>query len=98
MLDFGVTGKLLAQASGTNYATIYGAFLTDAIVNFLVLNGGSTVNGARGFMFDSQVTNMSEDQAIGNVIYQDFELIPVYSGNAPQSALVTTGAPVFTAF
>jgi hypothetical protein len=96
MVDVGVTGKLLASKADANYTTILNAMNADTVLNVFALNGGINTNGVRGYMFDSQVVNATEDQGPGAVVFDEFELIPTYTGNAPNAVLVTAGAPVLT--
>jgi hypothetical protein len=98
VLDFGVTGKLLSSLTDTAYLAVLAAMLGDTIIDVMALNGSNATNGAHGWRFDAQVVQFEEDQGPGAVVFDDFELIPVYSANAPSSVVVTTGAPVYTAF
>lgn len=97
MLDAGVSGKMLNSLDDTSYTTIANALNADTTLDFLALTAGNTTNGARGYRFDAQVTNGTQDQGTGAAIFDDFELIPVPSANAPKSVLVASGAPVYTA-
>lgn len=96
-LDVSITGKLLASLTNANYTVLLAAMLNDDIVDVMALNGPPTLNGARGYRFEAQVIDASEDQGPTGVVWNDFALVPVYGGtNAPKSVLVTTGAPVYT--
>jgi hypothetical protein len=92
-----LSGKLRADLTDTQYLAIMAAFAAGSVINVMALSGDKTANGAQGWMFDCQVKQMNEDQAAGNAIFDDFELVPYPSANPAQHALVTTGAPVFTA-
>ena len=98
MMDCGITGKLLSSATNTLYTTLRAAMLGDDVLDVMALNGGNDQNGCRGFRFDVQVVNTSQDLGTGVVVFDDFELIPVFTVNTPKSVLVTSGAPVLTAF
>lgn len=96
-LDVSITGKLLASLTNANYTVLLAAMLNDDIVDVMALNGSATVNGVRGYRFECQVVDASEDQGPTGVVWNDFQLVPVYGGtNAPKSVLVTSGAAVFT--
>lgn len=96
-LDLSITGKLLASLTNASYTTMLSAMLNDDILDVMCLNGPSSTNGVRGYRFEAQIIDASEDQGPTGVVWNDFALVPVYGGtNAPKSVLVTTGAPVFT--
>lgn len=100
LLDLGFTGKLRASDTGdTSYTTISAALLTDAALDIMVLNGDKTTTGVWGFRAACQVHSANEDQGLGAVVFDDIEFKPAPNtdGNY-SSALVTAGAPVFTAF
>ncbi len=96
MIDVGITGKLLASGTDAAVLALMAAMLNDDVIDVMALNGTSATNGAKGFRFEAQVVNATEDQGTGVVVFEDFELIPVYTANPPKSVIVTTGAPVFT--
>lgn len=99
MVDLEVSGKVRSVNSGdTNYAALLAAAVNDTLVDVLVLNGDKTTNGVSGFRFAAQVFDASEDQGLGSVIFDAITLKPAPNtdGNT-SSALVATGAPVFTA-
>lgn len=85
--DEGDTGGFLAMET---------AFLTRGILDVLVLDGGSSVNGSRGYRFDAKVFKFGEDQDVANIDYREFELKPCVSANAAYKAVVSGGVPVFT--
>ena len=96
-LDVSITGKLLASLTDTGYLALMTAMLDDSVVDFLALNGPNSTNGVRGYRFDGQVIGAGEDQGPGNVVWDDLEIQPALTANTPKSALVASGAPVFTA-
>jgi len=97
MLGADVKAKLRTDLTDANYTTILNALFTDGIVDIMVLNGSSSTNGVRGVRFESQVISGNEDQGTGVVVFDEVTFKPALTGNAPQSVLVTSGAPVFTA-
>jgi hypothetical protein len=97
MLDVDITGTLKTDLTDTSYTTLYAAMLNDDIVDVMCLTGGNTTNGVRGWRFDAQVVNMSQDQGPTAVIFDEFGLIPVPSTNLPKSVAVASGAAAFTA-
>ena len=100
MLALGVTCKLRASDSGdAGYTAIIAASVADTQIDILILNGSSTSSSATGFRFTSQVFSANEDQGLGQVVFDEvkFKPTPNSDGNY-NSALVTAGSPVFTAF
>ncbi len=99
MMEVGFAGKLRTSDSGdANFTTIYAALLTDETLDILVLNGDKATTGVTGFRASCQLHQANEDQGLGAVVFEDIEFKPAPNtdGNFA-SALVTAGAPVFTA-
>lgn len=96
-LDIGITGKLLASLTNTAFLAVAAAMINDDVLDVMALNASNSTNGAKGYRFDCQVVNNTEDQGAGNIIWDDFELVPALTANTPKTVLVATGAPVFTA-
>lgn len=97
LLGIEVTGRIRSDENSTDYTTLETAAYTKALVDVLVLDGTSTVNGSRGVRAEMKIFNWSEDQALGNILFREFTLRPCVSENARQSCIVTAGAPAFTA-
>lgn len=106
LLDLAVTFKHYASDKATapgggaddptaDYTALYGAFVTDDVLDVLVLNGAKEGNGVRGFRFDCQVTGASEGQGESAVLMDDMQFTPCPSANAPQAVLVAGGALTF---
>ncbi len=96
MLDVDITGTLKTDLTDANYTTLYAAMLNDDIVDVMCLTGANTATGVRGWRFEAQVVNLSQDQGPGAVIFDEFGLIPAPTANPPKSVLVTGGAAVFS--
>lgn len=99
-IDISGTGQLKASDTDTAYVAFWNALVSSTgNLDVLILNGDKANNGSRGVRYDALVTDGSEDQGIGNAIYDDIELVPdAFKTNPPKYAVVTSGAPVFTAF
>jgi len=98
LLGLSWTGTILVPGeTNADYTTIIDAMNSDDILDIMVLNGPNTENGVRGYRCDVQVTNATEDQGSGAVLYDQIEFMPTPSANPPKSVLVTSGAPVFSA-
>jgi hypothetical protein len=96
MLDIEITGKIRCDLTDAGFLAFYNGYLLDQVLDLMILNAASTVNGARGYRADFLVLGSDEDQALSVVEFEDFTMAPGLSTNLPQSVLVTTGAPVFT--
>ncbi|HYH63269.1 MAG TPA: hypothetical protein VD866_01080 [Urbifossiella sp.] len=96
MLDVDITGTLKTDLTDAAYTALYAAMLSDDVVDVMCLTGANTVNGVRGWRFEAQVVNMSQDQGPGAVIFDEFGLIPTPTANPPKSVAVASGAAVFT--
>ncbi len=96
MLGLTITGKIQVSDSDTHYQNFWDAAHTDGTMDLLILNGPMTTNGVRGYRAEWQCFDASEDQAMGNVLYMDFELEPAPTDNEPKKVKVTGGAPQYT--
>src|SRR5262245_35221690 len=96
LLDLMIAGKIKTdEGDTTGFVAIETAFLTRAALDILVLDGSTSTDGSRGYRVDMKVMKFGEDQTLEKVLFRDFELAPCVSANAPQKAVVTSGAPVF---
>lgn len=99
MFGLEINGKIRSDDSDTNgYIALETAFLARAPLDVLILDGGVAVNGSRGFRADWKVFKWEEEEGLDGVLYRSFTLKPCVPINGPpESAIVTSGAPVFTA-
>jgi hypothetical protein len=84
------------ESDTTGFVAMETAFLTRASTDVLILDGGSSVNGSRGYRADLKLFKFGEDQALDRVDFREFMLKPCVSANAAYKAVVTAGSPVFT--
>lgn len=97
LLALEVTGKIRSdQLDTVGFVAMETAFLTRASMDLLVLDGGATVNGSRGYRADMKVFKFGEPQPLEGILHREFTLKPCISVNAVYKAVVATGAPVFT--
>lgn len=97
LLALEVSGKIRSDQNDTaGFVAFETAFLTRASMDLLVLDGGATVNGARGYRADMKVFKFGEAQGLGDVLHREFALKPCVSVNAAYKAIVASGAPAFT--
>lgn len=96
MLGLEITGRIRTDYTDDRYNDIRDAWATNATLDVLVLTGAIETNGSLGFRFDGKVFDFSTDQALGNVIYNDFAIIPSASDNIPMMAQSNGSAVTFT--
>jgi hypothetical protein len=89
--DVSWSGKIKNDES-TAFNYFYEAIFEKTTTDVLVLNGGSTTNGVRGFRADVQIHDMSNDQGRNASIYHDLMFEPTDSSNPVKAVLVTGGA------
>lgn len=92
-LDF--TGRLKKKIGDANYEAIMDAMLSDATLDLFILDGDKDTVGVRGWRCDAQIFSASEDQALGNVLYEDIIIKPSLETNPPKAVKVAAG-PTFT--
>lgn len=97
MMGLEFTGKAKVSDAGADYLALWNALHSDTPLDLLILNGAKDSNGSRGYRADFHVFSGSEDQAMANSLYLDFVLKPAVSDNPTKTAVVSAGAPVFTA-
>ena len=91
-----ITGRIRKNMNNTPFLALRAAFLTTAIVDIMILDGPMTLNGVDGIRNEFKVSVFSEDQALQNVVFKDFTLVPCITDRKPQSVIVNAGAPDFT--
>ena len=97
LMDLALTGKIRTDESdATGFVAMETAFLARSSIDVMILDGGNTVNGSRGYRFDAKVFKFGEDQALDGVLFREFELAPCVSDNAVCKAVVASGAAAFT--
>lgn len=94
--DFSITGMIMVDESDADFAAFETADLADSLLDIMILDGLSSVNGSRGYRMEMKLSSFTEETADDGVLFRSFELKPCISANAKQSVVVSTGAPVFT--
>lgn len=79
-----VTGRARVADDNEVFDTVEAAWIQRNPLDILALNGKIDSPGASGFRFDGKVFNWSEDQALGNVLFKDFNIKPCASDNDPK--------------
>jgi hypothetical protein len=96
-LQLSLTGKVKVEnTAASDYVVLDDALNADTVLDIMVLNGPQTENDVRGYRFDAQVFDGSQDQGTGAVLMDDVVIKPTPSANKPKKVVVATGAPVFS--
>lgn len=97
IMALAISGKLKVDSTDTNgYLAFLAALHSDSVLDLMILDGPSSVNGVTGYRADWQVFEGEEDQGLNTVLWMGFTLKPALTANPVSSVLITTGAPVFT--
>lgn len=97
-IDLSLSGEIQAIPDNTDYLALRTAFLAGTSIDVLALTGAHSNNGEDGVRYEAMVEDMTQNQGADGALYDTFVLRPhAASTNAVQTALVATGAPVFTA-
>jgi hypothetical protein len=94
--DFSINMSMRIDYADTAYLAIRAASVSATAQDLLVLDGAVTEEGAQGFRADFHVSLTAQDQAIGNVLYDSFDLKPGVATNYPK-AIVMGAASAITA-
>ena len=94
-----VTGRILSELNTAAYNTLWNSHISAAgFEDYLVLNAPNTTNGARGYRFEGAISFDNDDQGEQSVLFNEFTITPIRTDNNFQTAIVSSGAPVFTSF
>ena len=91
MMDLEITAKVKKRIGDANYEAIMDALVSDNVLDLLVLDASKETVGARGWRIDAQIFSATEDQAMGNVLYEDITISPSLESNPPKAVKVGAG-------
>lgn len=95
MLGLEWTGKLKKKPLDATYEAFMNAFLSDEVLDLLILDGDKDVEGNRGWRIDAQIFDASEDQSMTNALYEDIRIKPIIITHAALAVKVAAG-PLLT--
>jgi len=99
LADVPFTFKLKEDLTDTNFLLFWAALISNTtVVDLLILNAANTVNGARGVRGEFNIMSNSEPQGLADGLVYDLTAKPADTANQFSTAVVASGAPVFTAF
>lgn len=91
MLPLSFTARLKKKPLEATYEAFMNALLSDGSLDLLILDGDKATEGVRGWRCDCQVFAGSEDQAMGNVLFEDMTLKPSITDNLVYAVKVAGG-------
>lgn len=91
-----VSLKMRSDTADANYQAFFAALHSTTVLDLMILNGPSNLNGVDGWRADWHVFAGEEDQGLDAVAFKAFTLKPALSANLPYWVLVAAGVPVFT--
>ena len=96
--DLGVKLTVRADDANAGYGALWDAAMSGtALLDMLVLNGPLTKEGAKGVRANWNVSEDSESQGAGDVVYSAFTLKPGYSTDGVPSAITVGASSAITA-
>lgn len=97
LLGIEVTGMIRNDDNGVAFAAFDAAFFGKTLVDVVCLDGGSTTNGSTGVRLEGKLSEWSEDQGVGKVLYKSFTIKPSPESEEDcQRVIVNNGAMEFT--
>lgn len=88
-MDFAVTVTMRCDDADAAYLAVDAAAISGAAIEFLILDGPITTEGSRGVRSSFHISDTGQDQAIGNVLYKNYELKTAFSTDAVPKSVVT---------
>jgi len=89
MLGLTISGTMKKKPGDAFYEAVMDALVSDNVLNVLVLDGSKDEDGSRGWRFDAQVFEGTEDQGSGSTLYVSVSFEPTDSDTPPQAVLVS---------
>lgn len=99
-IDMASKLTLVANPAAADYVAFYGAAQSKtASLDCLLLNGKISTEGAIGIRSEFQISRQKENQEMGGVIVNNFDLMPIATTNGVPSTVVmgAASAPTITA-
>jgi len=82
--DASVEFEMVWDTADDDFTAIRTAFLTNAAIEFAVLDGASNARGAQGLRASMAITNFSRSEPLEEAIKVSVTAKPTYSANAPE--------------
>lgn len=88
LMNLDINGRMKKKLGDDNYDALMDAMLSDDVLDLLILDGDRETENVRGWRADFQVFSANEDQAMGNVLFEEFTLKPSITEHNPKAVLV----------
>lgn len=102
LIDLSGTVNVRADPADAGYQAIFDATVTRTPIDCLILDGDIATEGVKGKRIHAGFSMTNQDQAIGNIIYSEFDYKPMFHvDNAGICKYVEMGAsstPTFTSY
>jgi len=94
-MDIQVTMTARCDDADAGYVAIDNAACSAAMLDLLILDGPITTEGSRGVRAYFHVSDTGQDQAIGNILYKNYEFKPGFNTNRlPQYVVMGSGSSI----
>jgi hypothetical protein len=95
-MDFAFSMTMRCDDADTGYLAIDAAAVSGAQIEFLILDGPLTTEGTRGVRASFHISDTGQDQAIGNILYKNYELKAGFSTDAYPKAISVGASSALT--
>jgi hypothetical protein len=96
-IDFAVTLTVRCDDLDTAYLALDAAAVSGTAQDLLIIDGAITTEGSRGIRAHFHVSDTGQDQAIGNILYKNYELKPGFSSDGYPKAISVGASSALTA-
>lgn len=83
LIDATVDFSMVWDSTDTDFTAIQTAFLAKTSIEFLVLDGGSAVDGAQGLRATMMIEGFTRNETLGEALMVDVTIRPTRAANAP---------------
>lgn len=91
MLSLEFSFMLKKKPGDAGYEALMNLLLNDDTEDFFILDGPEDEEGVRGFRWDGAIFSATEDQSLGNVLYEDMVTKPIVIDNPVLAVRVASG-------
>lgn len=95
-MDIAPSLTVRCDDANAGYLALESSANSGSPIELLILDGPIATEGVRGVRASFHVSDTGQDQAIGNVLYKNFELKPAFSTDAYPKYVVTGSGSALT--
>lgn len=96
-MDFAVTMTMRCDDLDAAYLAVDAAAVSGTALDLLILDGPITTEGTRGVRAHFHISDTGQDQAIGNVLYKNYELKAGFSSDGNPKTISVGASSALTA-